>query len=54
MAHRIRVWDLRPDHWVDAACRLAGRNLTRVEWESHIGDLAEYRPLCPQFPIPAE
>ena len=27
-------------HWVDAACRLAGRNLTHAEWDQHIGDLA--------------
>jgi WD40 repeat protein len=48
----LRIWDLRPDTWVDAACRLAGRNLTTVEWASNIGDLTEYRALCPQFPLP--
>ncbi len=36
----IVVWDLDPEHWVDAACRLAGRNLTHAEWDQHIGDLA--------------
>jgi DNA-binding SARP family transcriptional activator/WD40 repeat protein len=46
-----QVWDLDPDHWVDAACRLAGRNLTRQEWDTNIGDLAEYRPTCSQFPL---
>jgi DNA-binding SARP family transcriptional activator/WD40 repeat protein len=45
-----QVWDLNPQHWVGAACRLAGRNLTRQEWETNIGNLAAYRPTCPQFP----
>ena len=34
----IVVWDLDPDHWVDAACQLAGRNLTHAEWDQYIGD----------------
>ncbi len=46
-----QIWDLDPDHWVEAACRLAGRNLTEEEWAANIGDLAEYRPTCPQFPF---
>jgi DNA-binding SARP family transcriptional activator/WD40 repeat protein len=46
----VVIWDLDPDHWVDAACRLAGRNLTRAEWEFHLGDLARYRPTCPDYP----
>ena len=45
----VQVWDLRPQAWIDAACRLAGRNLTPEEWDSNIGDLAEYRPTCPAF-----
>jgi WD40 repeat protein len=45
----VQVWDLRPSAWIDAACRLAGRNLTVEEWDSNIGDLAEYRPTCPEF-----
>ena len=30
------VWDLDPQHWLDAACLLAGRNLTPQEWDSAI------------------
>ena len=45
----LQVWDLRPQAWIDAACRLSGRNLTAEEWDSNIGDLAEYRPTCPEF-----
>ena len=46
----IVVWDLDPAHWVDAACRLAGRNLTHAEWDQYIGDLAPYRRTCPTHP----
>jgi outer membrane protein assembly factor BamB/energy-coupling factor transporter ATP-binding protein EcfA2 len=44
-----KVWDLRPERWHEAACGVAGRNLTRDEWRTHIGDLAPYRHTCPQF-----
>jgi len=40
-------WDLRSAQWRRAACRLAGRSLTRDEWATHVGDLATYRPSCP-------
>ena len=45
----IVVWDLDPDHWIDGACAIAGRNLTRTEWDQYIGDLASYRATCPQY-----
>jgi hypothetical protein len=35
---------------VDAACRIAGRNLTRDEWTELIGDLVPYHATCSQFP----
>ena len=43
------IWDLDPQRWVEGACTLAGRNLTRTEWSTYIGDLASYRVTCPQF-----
>ena len=46
----FQLWDLEPDQWVAAACRVAGRNLTRDEWNAHIGDLAPYRATCPELP----
>jgi len=52
-AHAAQIWDLDPQDWVSAACRLAGRNLTREEWSTHIGSLAPYRATCPQFPADA-
>jgi hypothetical protein len=44
--HPTQLWDLDPEHWEQAACRVAGRNLTPAEWTEHIGDLAPYRPTC--------
>ena len=35
----IAVWDLRPSSHADAACAMAGRDLTRDEWLSYLGDL---------------
>ncbi|MEP7112166.1 MAG: BTAD domain-containing putative transcriptional regulator [Ilumatobacteraceae bacterium] len=48
--HGFVVWDLDPEHWVVAACRIAGRNLTRAEWSTNIGDLADYHLTCPDYP----
>jgi DNA-binding SARP family transcriptional activator/WD40 repeat protein len=42
-----QIWDLDPNAWAAAACRVAGRNLTQAEWSEHIGDLAPYRQTCP-------
>lgn len=40
------IWDLDVSTWVESACRVAGRNLTRDEWKQYIGDLAPYRESC--------
>ena len=49
----VEFWDLDPAHWEDAACRLAGRNLTPAEWAQYLGDLAPYRATCPSYPTDA-
>jgi hypothetical protein len=49
----IALWNLDPAAWVDAACAIAGRNLTHEEWSTYIGDLAPYSATCPPFPIPS-
>jgi hypothetical protein len=43
------IWDLDPERWLEAACQLAGRNLTRAEFDQHIGDLEPCRQTCPQY-----
>ena len=45
----IVAWDLDPQHWVTAACTLAGRNLTHEEWDTYLGGLGAYRSTCPEF-----
>jgi WD40 repeat protein len=48
--HGVQLWDLDPDTWRDAACRLAGRNLTHDEWDRYIPQGEPYRTTCPQWP----
>jgi hypothetical protein len=47
----IVTYDLDPAHWEDAACRLAGRNLTKAEWNQYLGHLAPYRETCPDLTV---
>jgi DNA-binding SARP family transcriptional activator/WD40 repeat protein len=42
---RLLRWSISVDRWVDAACRLAGRELTREEWRSYLGD-RPYESVC--------
>jgi WD40 repeat protein len=42
---RIHTIDVRPDRWVEHACAVAGRNLTRTEWRDAFGD-RPYRETC--------
>ncbi len=39
------VWDVDPDAWEATACQLAGRTLTRAEWERHLPG-RRYDPAC--------
>jgi DNA-binding SARP family transcriptional activator/WD40 repeat protein len=43
------LWDVDPDHWESTACRIAGRNLTRAEWNEYLPGRA-YQVTCPQWP----
>lgn len=42
----IALWDLRPSSHAEAACRMAGRDLTEDEWRNYLGDLGAYRSTC--------
>jgi WD40 repeat protein len=44
-----RLFHVRLDDLILLACRTAGRNLTKSEWESSFGD-QPYRKTCPQLP----
>jgi len=39
------VWDLRPGSWTRHACAVAGRTLTRSEWETELPQ-HDYAPAC--------
>ena len=54
-ADGIELWDLDPARWVAAACALAGRNLTREEWDTYLGGLGPYEATCPDYsPAPKD
>ncbi|MEP6665265.1 MAG: hypothetical protein ABJA81_02350 [Nocardioidaceae bacterium] len=42
----VYTWDTRPEHWVEFACGVAGRNLTTTEWADAFGD-RPYKQTCP-------
>ncbi|MBW9092973.1 hypothetical protein JNB62_04685 [Microbacterium jejuense] len=42
----VILWQLSPDAQLEAACRLAGREPTADEWQTHLGDLGAQHPLC--------
>lgn len=42
----IALWDLRPSSQAEAACRMAGRDLTEDEWRAYVADLGPYRSTC--------
>ena len=49
-AGRAHVWNTDPTSWPDIACEVAGRNLTRTEWETFL-PAVEYAPSCSQWPV---
>ena len=46
-AEGVALWDLDPANWTQAACRVAGRNLTEEEWLTYVGEIAPYHETCP-------
>jgi WD40 repeat protein len=40
------IWDLRVSDWRDDACTIAGRDLTRTEWDTYFRAAGAYRPTC--------
>jgi DNA-binding SARP family transcriptional activator/WD40 repeat protein len=47
----VLVWNLDTSTWFDIACRAAGRNMTRAEWQQFGPADAEYAATCPQYDI---
>ncbi len=44
---RAFVWNVEPGAWKRHACSVAGRNLTREEWQQFLPD-RRYRAVCPR------
>jgi hypothetical protein len=45
----ILLWDMNLDNWIEAACEMANRDLTPMEWRTYFGDRL-YEHTCPQNP----
>ncbi|MDP9074360.1 MAG: PQQ-binding-like beta-propeller repeat protein, partial [Actinomycetota bacterium] len=45
----VAVWNLDPEEWRHAACRLAGRDLTTEEWSRYVSAIGSYHPACGPF-----
>jgi WD40 repeat protein len=52
----VSRWDLSETAWRQRACAIANRNLTRVEWQTYIGNpdspTLPYHATCPDLPLP--
>ena len=44
---RPLIFDVDPASWLETACRIANRNLTRAEWERFVGPGFPYERTCP-------
>ena len=44
-AGRAYLWDVRPSRWMRQACDVAGRTLTRAEWQDALPG-RPYAPAC--------
>ena len=45
----VALWDIDIAHWEQMACAIAGRNLSRAEWQQYLPD-QPYHVTCPQWP----
>ncbi|WP_148058693.1 BTAD domain-containing putative transcriptional regulator [Agrococcus jenensis] len=46
VAQGVQLWDARPQAHVEAACLLAGRELTDEEWQTYLSWLPDRQPVC--------
>ncbi|MFM2078109.1 MAG: hypothetical protein RJA49_1999, partial [Actinomycetota bacterium] len=42
----VSLWSLDAAQWLDAACQVAGRNLTQEEWTQYLGQFGPYHQTC--------
>jgi WD40 repeat protein len=47
--HTVRLWETSVASWAQQACQIAGRNLTRQEWQQYLGS-TPYRTTCSRLP----
>jgi WD40 repeat protein len=50
---RVILWNLDRRHWLQEACRVANRNLSRQEWADVMDKETPYERICPGLPEPS-
>jgi WD40 repeat protein len=45
----VILWNVDEQSWLERICYLAGRDITREEWQRYAGDTAPYSKVCPQY-----
>ena len=50
--HEAQLWLLDIASLVQEACRAAGRNLSRAEWQRYFPGQPDYHPTCADLPVP--
>ena len=45
----VILWDIDAQSWLEKACKIVGRNFTKLEWEQLLGKEL-YHLTCPQWP----
>jgi WD40 repeat protein/energy-coupling factor transporter ATP-binding protein EcfA2 len=50
---KLLLWDMRLRSWMDKACSMANRNMTREEWANYFPD-QPYHKTCPNLPGPMQ
>nr|WP_244084886.1 hypothetical protein [Desulforhabdus sp. TSK] len=51
-ADRLKLWHADPKWPFDQLCERSGRNLSREEWRTFIGESEAWRPTCPDWHTP--
>jgi WD40 repeat protein len=46
----LLLWDVGVNSWLDRACRIVGRNLSRREWQQYVGGSIPYERTCSTLP----
>jgi len=50
VAGDVVAWNLTQEYLIEAACKMANRNLSAEEWYAAMGEEAQLQPVCTELP----